>query len=119
MTKNIPVFAAYRQIELFSARNCSADDLYTLVAARGRNTWCVPRLHVPTGYPAQHESIVIDECNPSAWLSDPRDAQRVKIQWSSLPGMVCSLPKQGGTIFNYWVLATTLLRTAWVTRELR
>ena len=25
---------------------------------------------MPTGYPAQHDGIVIDECNPSAWLPE-------------------------------------------------
>jgi hypothetical protein len=25
---------------------------------------------VPTGYPTQHDGIVIDECNPSAWLPE-------------------------------------------------
>ena len=26
--------------------------------------------HVPTGYPAQHDGIVIDELNLSAWLPE-------------------------------------------------
>ena len=26
--------------------------------------------HVPTGYPAEHDGIIIDECNPSAWLPE-------------------------------------------------
>src|SRR5215831_8594725 len=86
MTKHIKALAAYRQIEPCTARNCSADDLHTLVATSGHNTWGVhsqhPVLcgygsqfraqgsavyqlaHVPTGYPAAHDGIVIDECNP-------------------------------------------------------
>jgi hypothetical protein len=62
------------------------------LATSGHNTWGVPRLHlspcdyaaqfraegsavyqlahVPTGYPAAHDGIVIDECNPPSWLPE-------------------------------------------------
>lgn len=92
MITSVPALAAYRQIEPCTPKNCSADDLHTLVAASGHNTWgmhsqhltlcsyaaqfraagsAVYQLaHVPTGYPAQHDGIVIDELNPSAWLPE-------------------------------------------------
>jgi hypothetical protein len=92
MVQQVPALSAYRQIEPCTARNCSADDLHTLVATSGHNTWGVhsqhPLLcdygaqfrapgsavyqlaHVPTGYPAQHDGIIIDECNPPAWLPE-------------------------------------------------
>jgi hypothetical protein len=92
MVRQIPALAAYRQIQPCTPRNCSADDLHTLVATSGHNTWGVHSqhlaicdyaaqfrakgsavyqlAHVPTCYPAQHDGIVIDECNPSAWLPE-------------------------------------------------
>jgi hypothetical protein len=92
MREQIPALAAYRETRPCTAKNCSADDLHTLVATSGHNTWGVPRLHltacdyatqfraegsavyqlahVPTSYPAAHDGIVIDECNPSAWLPE-------------------------------------------------
>jgi hypothetical protein len=92
MVQQIPALSTYRQIEPCNPKNCSADDLHTLVASSGHNTWGVHSqhlalcdyaaqfrakgsavyqlAHVPTGYPAQHDGIVIDECNPSAWLPE-------------------------------------------------
>jgi hypothetical protein len=92
MVRQIPALAAYRQIEPCTPHNCSADDLHTLVASSGHNTWSVHSqhlqlcdygaqfrasgsavyqlAHVPTGYPAAHDGIIIDECNPSSWLPE-------------------------------------------------
>lgn len=75
-----------------TAKNSSAHADHALVAASGHNTWGIHRQHLPlcdyatqfrergsafyqlahvaTGYPAQHDGIVIDELNPSAWLPE-------------------------------------------------
>jgi hypothetical protein len=92
LVQSIPQLSAYRQIEPCTPHNCSADDLHTLVASSGHNTWGVHSqhlalcdygaqfrapgsavyqlAHVPTGYPAAHDGIVIDECNPPSWLPE-------------------------------------------------
>ena len=84
--------SVYPQIEPCTAKNCSADDLHTLVATSGQELLGCPQAsislcdyaaqfhakgsavyqlaHVPTSYPATHDGIVIDECNPSAWLPE-------------------------------------------------
>ena len=92
MVRQIPALGAYRETLPCTAKNCSADDLHTLVASSGHNTWGVHSQHliavrlrrpVPRagqrGVPARacahrlpsaHDGIVIDECNPTSWLPE-------------------------------------------------
>ena len=108
MVQQIPALGAYRQIEPCTAKNCSADDLHTLVASSGHNTWGVHSqhltpcdyaaqfrapgsavyqlAHVPTGYPAAHEGIVIDECNPTSWLPEQEfDVGKLQAATAAVP----------------------------------
>ena len=115
MVRQIPALGAYRQIEPCTAKNCSADDLHTLVASSGHNTWGVHSqhltacdyaaqfrapgsavyqlAHVPTGYPAQHDGIVIDECNPTSWLPEQEfDVGKLQAATAAVPtGSVADL----------------------------
>src|SRR5262249_51491155 len=92
MANQVPALGTYRQIQPCTAKNCSAEDLHTLVAESGHNTWAIhsqhPTLcayanqfraqgsavyqlaHVETSYPARHDGIVIDEHQPSGWLPE-------------------------------------------------
>ena len=43
---------------------------YASVSSRAEGSAVYQLAHVPTSYPATHDGIVIDECNPSAWLPE-------------------------------------------------
>jgi hypothetical protein len=49
MASSVPALGAYRETRPCNAKNCSADDLHTLVAASGHNSWGVHSQHLTLG----------------------------------------------------------------------
>ena len=46
LAKSVPTLGAYRETLPCTAKNCSADDLHTFIAASGHNTWGVHSQHL-------------------------------------------------------------------------